>query len=467
MQNAELLLPRRPGRLSWPHALLHEHLQARLMARDDSRRLLRAAAEALTHHPQAGTRRVVRQRVVNLIQAGDSDAAAQLLFDFLDRAWNGPRDPLAALSDLDLFKGRLQGRSLAMKHRWQAEALRHVARAEEAAVHAEIARASFEEQGDKENLAHTLRLLGHLHCDRGTSTEGLELVEHAAKLFGELNHTAGLAQCDAVLAEIHYLLGHYDEARRAIESADERFEKLEQPLGRGQSLLLLSWIEHSEGRATRARRMALEARGEFEHAGYRMGVAQANASLAHVEHRLLNYYSAELGAEEALAMFTSLQSPRGEAACERLLAMIAVDVDDSEGARQHAAKAKKLYEHLGDPWGVIEATLLLAQAALAEGDLTTASRLLKEPPPAASLDPEPRQHLLVTRAWLHLSLHQSNLAADALVAASQVYGEASRSGDHTPHLLARLARFAWPDPAATRLKSWRSLLADRQRKSQE
>ena len=36
----------------------------------------------------------MRQRVVNLVQAGDADSAAYLLFDFLQNSWNGAREPL-------------------------------------------------------------------------------------------------------------------------------------------------------------------------------------------------------------------------------------------------------------------------------------------------------------------------------------------------------------------------------------
>jgi len=57
---------------------------------------------------------------------------------------NGAREPAQTLADLDLFQGRLAGRSLALEHRWRAEVLRQVGRAEEATEFAEIARDRFE-----------------------------------------------------------------------------------------------------------------------------------------------------------------------------------------------------------------------------------------------------------------------------------------------------------------------------------
>ncbi len=357
LQDAELILPRGPGRYTWPHALLQEHLFGRLCERADHQQIFAAAAEALTGHPLANTRRIIRLRVTNLLYAGQPDDAAELLFQFLQNAWNGAREPLATLADLDLLKGHLTGRSLALRHRWQAEALRHVGRVEDAASHAEIACEIFQRIDDRESFAHTLRQRGHLASEQGDSMGGLDLVRQGHAIFEQLKHPLGLAQCEAVAGEIEYLLGNYEHSRNWIQRAERHFAQLSQPLGRGQCLLLLSWIDHSEGATERSRRLTLEARSEFDRAGYRLGIAQADASLAHVEHRLMNYYSAERGAQEALAAFDTLRTPRGQAACERLLGMIALDTDDIDLAEIHADRAKAIYRSMGDPWGVLEAKL--------------------------------------------------------------------------------------------------------------
>lgn len=466
LQNAEILLPRGSGRYGWPHQLLQEHLLAGLMERDDHRHVFRLSAEALRQHPEATTRRVVRQRVANLLNAGEPDAAAHLFFDYLHHAWHGAREPRATLADLDLLKGHLQGRSLALKHRWQAEALRHVGRTDEARTHAEIARASFEEISDQENLAHCLRLLGHIASERGSSAEGLTLVNQAHDIFVRLAHISGQAQCEAVAGEIEYLLGNYERASLIIKAGEEHFAALGQPLGRGQCLLLLSWIDHSDGLAERSRKLALEARSEFERAGYRLGIAQADASLAHVEHRLMNYYSSERIAAEALAAFESLRTPRGQAACERLLGMVSFDTDDLDMAEMHAAQARTVYEQLGDPWGILESRLLECQIALARGKVETARKVLTSCSLIRVEEAEPRQHCLLTSAWLEAQSGEADKALEALEAASEVFGQRSRCGDHTPHLLARLSRLPWPSHAQNRVDAWRALLTDRARRNQ-
>jgi tetratricopeptide (TPR) repeat protein len=467
LQGAELILPSGPGRYSWPHALLMEHLLGRLEQREDRRLVFRASADALSYHPLSGTRRMVRQRVLNLLHAGEPDAAAGLLFSFLEQSWHGAREPLATLADLELLKGHLEGRSLALKHRWQAEALRHVGRTEEAMTHAEIARTSFEELGDQENLAHCLRLIGHVSSERGASAEGLLLVNLALRLFEEQRNIAGMAQCEAVAGELEYLLGNYESAREAIEAGESHFATLDQPLGRGQCLLLLSWIDHSEGATERSRRLTLEARAEFARAGYRLGAAQADASLAHVEHRLMNFYNAELGALDALNAFGSLRTPRGQAACERLLAMIGIDTDDLDMADLHAAHALEVYQQMGDPWGVIESKLLMCQSALARGAVEQARDLLDECSQIPVEEAEPRQHYLLTHAWLLFETGDADRAFESVEAASEVFGPRSRAGDHTPHLLGRLERLRWPPHALERIEAWRALLNDRARRRQE
>ncbi|HEX3593610.1 MAG TPA: protein kinase, partial [Polyangiaceae bacterium] len=378
LQKAEILLPRGPGRYSWPHALLQEHLFGRLSQREDSARMFKAAAKALRLHQLANTRRIVRQRVINLLYAHENDGAAETFFDFLQSSWNGAKEPAPTLADLELFQGRLSGRSLALENRWRAEVLRHVGQTEEATQCVELARGRFERLGDQENLGHCLRLLGHLASERGDTAEGLRLVAQAHQIFTRLGNVLGLAQCEAVAAWIEYLLGNHDRAREIARGGEEHFASVDQPLGRGQCLLVLSWVDHHEGATERSRRLTIEARGEFERAGYRLGLAQTDASLAHIEHRLMNYFSAAQGAQEAAGLFEGLRTPRGQAECERLLAMIGIDTDDPNTAELHADRALEIYSRMSDPWGAVEAKLLKCQAALSRGRLDVARSLLGE-----------------------------------------------------------------------------------------
>jgi serine/threonine protein kinase/tetratricopeptide (TPR) repeat protein len=466
LQKAEILLPRGPGRYGWPHQLLQEHLFGRLSEREDSPRMFKASAKALRLHPLANTRRVVRQRVINLLYASENDAAAETFFDFLQSSWHGAREPSPTLADLDLFTGRLTGRSLALENRWRAEVLRHVGRTDEATQFAENARERFERLGDQENLAHSLRLLGHLSSEQGDTDEGLRLVAYAHDIFARLGNILGLAQCEAVSAWIEYLLGNHDRARIIAREGEEHFASLDQPLGRGQCLLVLSWVDHHEGMTERSRRLTTEARGEFERAGYRLGLAQTDASLAHIEHRLMNYFSAAQRAREAGGLFEGLRTPRGQAECERLLGMVGIDTDNLEDAEIHAERALDIYLKMGDPWGVVEAKLLKCQIALARGWLDSAKSLLAEIQRAGAREPEPKQHSLLTEAWLAVETGDVEGADASLQAAASVFNDQSRVGDHTPHLLARLSRYHFPQNVQDRLDGWRALLNDKERREQ-
>jgi hypothetical protein len=193
-------------------------------------------------------------------------------------------------------------------------------------------------------------------------------------------------------------------------------------------------------------------------------MAEADASLAHVEHRLMNFYSAEKGAQDALAAFSSLRTPKGQAACARLLAMVALDTDNLSVAESQVERATELYTHLGDPWGIFEASLIHCQVCLARHDLATAHAILDR----LSRDPldelKPRQHLLLTRAWYEMARGRVEQAVEAVDAAAAPFETRSLAGDHTPHLLMRLARYAWPAEVQERLDHWRAQLLERARR---
>ena len=175
----------------------------------------------------------------------------------------------------------------------------------------------------------------------------------------------------------------------------------------------------------------------------------------------MDYGSARQGAHEALSAFENLRTPRGQAACVRLLAMIAIDTDDCETAQQYADRAAELYEEMGDPWGVLEARLLHTQIALVRHDTARARALLEECSEIRVEEAEPRQHYLLTEAWLEQLEGNYAAAIAALDAAAEVFGERSRVGDHTPHLLARLSRLDWPVAVSERTDAWIGVLNDR------
>ncbi|HVY48538.1 MAG TPA: protein kinase, partial [Minicystis sp.] len=205
LKRAQILLAS-GDRLRWPHALLQEHLLARLFLEPDASDVFRAAAAALARHPTAQSRRIVRHRVVNLLRAGDVEPAAALLHAHTARLWGKTRDAASTLRDLALLDGKLEGLALARHLRWRAEALRHAGRLDDARREAEEARALFADAGSVTDEASCLRALGHIASDMAAPAHGRRLVARALALYQELGDEHGMAECEVVLGEIDFLL---------------------------------------------------------------------------------------------------------------------------------------------------------------------------------------------------------------------------------------------------------------------
>jgi len=470
LTRAQILLASGNDRFRWPHALLLEHLLLRLTERNDAPAIYRLAASALAKHPAAGSRRIMKHRVTNMLRAGDDEPAARLMFQYIEGSWRRGRDTAATLRDLELLDGHVSGSTAAEYALWRAEALRHAGKLDAARDNAETARAAFAAAGDRAREASAMRLLGHVLSDRGQTAQGRELIMHARELSAQIGDASGEAQSLVVLGEIEYLLGEHDTARTILLDATNRCSALDDPLGRAQCLILLAMINTAGGAYRRSRERLLEARAELDGIGYRLGMAQCDVVLAHADHRAFEMERARTTALAARATLHDLRNPRGEAAAERLLAMIAIDTGELDTAVIHAEAARALYESLADPWGIVEAKLLFAQLALARIDLARATgpapsadvagaRLLVEDANSITLDEsEPRQHRHLTAAWLANVEQRWDDALREIESARTAFADKHRSGDHTPHLVARFARMAWLEPCAKKIEAWLAVM---------
>ena len=73
-------------------------------------------------------------------------------------------------------------------------------------------------------------------------------------------------------------------------------------------------------------------------------------------------------------------------------------------------------------------------------------------------EPEPRQHRHLVHAWLAHAEGRWADAANAIDQARAAYGRTNRTGDATPHLLARFAKMLWVGPAVAKIENWRKSL---------
>jgi tetratricopeptide (TPR) repeat protein len=461
MKRAQLLLLSGSDRLRWPHALLQEHLLAKLSEDDTAPRVFAAASDALELHPAAGSSRIVRHRATNLIRANEIERAATLVHEHVERGWSKVRDATATLRHLQLLDTRLSGHHLARQSRWRAEAARHLGDLDTARRDAEQARRLFRDHGDVNGEAQVLRLMGHIASDLGASAQGRRLVTRAQKLFRQIGSDQGQAQCDVLLGEIDYLLGAHDRARKSLDRAATTFWQIGDALGRAQCLILHGFVEQAGGAHTRARELLGVARADLEGIGYRLGVAQCDLALAHADHREGKFGESHERASATLRAFKLIDNPRGEAGCERLLAMNALDSGHPSTAEVHARSAGVVYARLSDPWGKVESVLLMGQVALYRGDTSAARDALIRCEAVALSEAEPKQHRHLTLAWLAHAEGRPDDAARELDEARRAFSDASQSGDHTPQLLALFERMGWQEPAHSRITSWRASLVER------
>ncbi len=457
LTRAQILIASGADRFRWPHALLQEHLGGRLTERADAPAIYRLAANALEAHPTVGSRRIMKLRVGNLLRAGDDEMAASLMLKFTAESWNRSRDARAVLKDLEVISARVTGANEAEYNHWRAEALRHAGRVSEAREAAKKALAAWERTAQTAKAATTRRLLGHISSDLGAPGQGRDDVSDAMKTFEKLGDVKGLVGAMVVLGEIDYLLGEHARARETIRDCMRKAETIGDRLVKAQCLLLLALIETAAGRHEQASRYTLDARESFDSIGYRLGMAQSDVVLAHAEFRAFRYGSAKERALAARDAMMELQNPRGEAAALRLLAMLAVVADDTLGARGHALAAQEVYDRLKDAWGQLEARLLLAQADLLRGS-AAARTVIEEADAFNPEEPEPRQHRHLAHAWLaHAEGRWADAASDIDLARA-AYGRTNRTGDATPHILARFAKMLWVGGAVAKIENWRKTL---------
>jgi eukaryotic-like serine/threonine-protein kinase len=460
LQRAQILVPSGPGRMRWPHALLQEHLLARLTERPEAKLVFRRAADALALHPAAGTRRVVGHRVTNMLRAGDNDVASETVLRFVEENWRRVRDAGGTLNDLARIQDVVSGATGAAHARWRAEALRYVGQFAEARALAERARQAFATMGDRANEAHCLRLLGDILATQSVPA-GRDHVLRALSELDLLGDAAGRAECELVLGEIDWLRGHDESARIWLLHASAYFTQTGDPLGKGQCLYRMG-IAGLSRQPAQAKAMLDEARTEFDKVGYRLGLAQCEIAYGLLAQRSDDFAQALDRGEAARKMMQEMKNGRGEAAAHRLLAMAALDSGDASRSREHALSAAATYDQIGEPRGQMEALLLLAQVALASS-AGVAGDLLRSCEAFGLPDSEPKQHLELTKAWLWQTEKMEPEAFAAVQTARLAFGDPRRVADHTRQLIGRLAQFEWSGEGHALLSTWQRELGLRPR----
>ncbi|MCC6645147.1 MAG: AAA family ATPase [Polyangiaceae bacterium] len=463
---AQLLMSEAGERLRFAHALLQEHLFSRVEEAPNAKEVFRAAADALSFHPDAGTDRVVRQRAQLLLHAGEPTAAADAIFHYVAAAWGRQRDPAATRVAISLLEGRVAGRHGVLLSRWKAEVERLVGNLPLARQLAEGALRDATVAGLSGDAAHASRLLAQIACDEGRPTQARGFVEDAYAMFLASGDDEGRAECELVLGQLESLLGNHDEAKARLANAAATFRQSGESLLYAQCTLVQARAEMARGRLAAAQELLRAARAEFQQIGYPEGLAQVELALAQVEQAALRHDAALGRAQATKARFETLGSARGMTDSARLAAMAALDLGDTAVARREASDALALAtKGRRDPWGNVEAECLLAQIALAEGDLGAATDHLAAAEAISIDDAEPTQHRKLTAAWLALLSGDPDRALEAVTSARRAFSDQRRTGDHAPVLLATIEVLARGTPVEVPLAAWQAALMLRSRES--
>jgi hypothetical protein len=124
-------------------------------------------------------------------------------------------------------------------------------------------------------------------------------------------------------------------------------------------------------------------------------------------------------------------------------------------SREHALSASALYDQMSEPRGQVEASLLLAQVALATGN-PVSGELIRACDAIGLVEAETCQHLSLSKSWLAHTEGKLEDATQELQTARLAFGDPRRTGDHARQLLARLSDLAWPKTGRKVLDDWRS-----------
>jgi hypothetical protein len=119
---------------------------------------------------------------------------------------------------------------------------------------------------------------------------------------------------------------------------------------------------------------------------------------------------------------------------------------------------------MGEPRGHVEASLVLAQVALA-ANKPVAADLIRACESVGLAEAETRQHLLLSKSWLAFSEGRREDATNHLDEARQCFRDPRCSGDHTRQLLARLSDLRWPKMGRKIIDDWRTELGGRRRET--
>jgi tetratricopeptide (TPR) repeat protein len=217
--------------------------------------------------------------------------------------------------------------------------------------------------GDREGLADSLHMLGHVTFDRFDFVGARAIFNESLALFRELRSATNITWLIGDLGLVAYQLGDYPEAHLRFEEALEGFQSMHLVEGGGELQIRLGDLARSEGDLDRAEAFYRESLSQFRSFGYPLGTASALHKLGQVARARGQFAEAASLLAEGLQMQREAGNKQGIAECLVAIAGLA-----SGGGRLE--RAARLFGAADALLGRIKVPLAPADQAVFDRDLS-------------------------------------------------------------------------------------------------
>lgn len=293
--------------------------------------------------------------------------------------------------------------------------------------------------GDNLNIAANLNNMGVVHSLRGEHRLALQSYQQALVVNRQINRKYGI---NVNLSSIAHELGTTGDLTEAIAKYREvllQENEMKQQSAMPADLGNLGILLHLEGELAESEKTLNQALELCGHTGSKANCAVALSELGSVQQSRGNLEQAKSYLQQALAISTGLADDLGISYNKISMAQIAIEEDHPEQAEPLARDAREALKKHGYAESVILADVILAQALLAQGKSSEASKRLDSVSTEKAEDETLRLILALVKARIRSTSHEPQDQTAALRLFKSTRQEAAQHGFKEFELEARLA----------------------------
>ncbi|HEY2819906.1 MAG TPA: winged helix-turn-helix domain-containing protein [Candidatus Acidoferrum sp.] len=311
---------------------------------------------------------------------------------------------------------------------------------------------SYAAAGDKYNEARTLSDSAAVYYSRGDLTTAKKVWSEAAKAFSHLDERQGSAATRNNLGDVLLLEGHLAEARQTLSSAIPDYEAVEDTGGVALILNDLAELSREEGNLQAAEVDLRKAQALAAGRNDGSPLAYVYSSLGDVQMARGDLAEARNSYEKSLSLRTQIGEVQSAAQTQMSLAKLSIEEGHAADAERVAREVKRTFEQQEQADDRIRASIVLAEALLAQKKYSDAQ---KEIEASASLLSKNQDKLLqlqfrLTSARAQLGTSHTELAGKEIQA---IRAEATAAGFVAFEFETRLALADWTEASGNPAQS--------------